>query len=102
MRIENIGTVIAERELDGLEDGKPCKITIKFGKPVQLQDDGSWYCPYSITTSNAERLFSGAGLDSLQALRIAISMAGAELATQYPSLQLRWSGDDDLGFGSQL
>ena len=102
MRIQNIGTVIAERHLDGVEDGTPCKVVVRLGKPVQNHDDESWYCPYSITTSKSERLFYGAGLDSLQALRIAISMVAAELNTLYSNLQLRWSGEEDLGFASQL
>ena len=100
--MEGIGTIIAERYLDGIENGVPCMVLVRFGKPVQKDDDGSWFCPYSITSSKGERLFYGAGLDALQALRIAISMVAAELATRYADLQLRWSGDEDLGFGPQL
>ena len=33
MKIEKIGTIIAERELDGRYSGKPCKLTVRFGKP---------------------------------------------------------------------
>jgi hypothetical protein len=100
MKIENIGTIVAERELDGQDNGKPCKVTVRFGKPFfdQSSDGSCWYCPYSITSPKGQRLFYGAGLDSLQALRIAISMAGAELTNLHSDLQLKWVGEDDLGF----
>jgi hypothetical protein len=102
MKVENIGSVIAERQLDGRENGRPCKVVVRFGKPVQDQGDGSWYCPYSVATENGERLFYAAGVDSLQALRIAISMVGSELSTLYSHLELTWGGEGDLGFSSQL
>ncbi|MFI5125609.1 MAG: DUF6968 family protein [Candidatus Acidiferrales bacterium] len=98
MRIEKIETVIAERELDGKRDGSPCKVVVRFGKPVRNEKDGSWCCPYSVISPMGERLFYGAGLDSLQALRIAISNVGAELKTLYSDLKLTWAGDEDLGF----
>jgi len=68
---------------------------------MPVQDEGAakcWYCPYSITTPKRERVFYGAGLDSIQAIRIALSNIGAELASQYPDLQLKWDGSGDLGF----
>jgi len=103
MKIESIGEVIAERELDGQLNGKACKVVVRFGKPFQDADDKScWYCAYSITTDNGERLFYGAGLDSLQALRIAIFNVGAELTTLYSNLNLKWAGEDELGFSSNL
>lgn len=102
MKIEEIGLVIAERQLDGIDDGKPCKVVVRLGKPFRRPDDDSWYCPYSIKTEKSERVFFGAGLDSLQALRIAISMVGAELTTLFSHLALKWADEDDLGFSSQL
>ena len=98
MKIESIGVVVAERELEGQGHDKPCKVVVRFGKPVQDEKDGSWYCPYSITSPKGERVFYGAGLDSLQALRIAISNVGAELTTLYSDLDLKWADESDLGF----
>ena len=98
MKIENIREVIAERELDGQANGKACKVAVRFGKPFQDANDKSWYCPYSIKTDSGERLFYGAGLDSLQALRIAVFNVGAELTTRYLNLSLKWVGEEDLGF----
>jgi hypothetical protein len=100
MKIEKIGAPIAERELDGQNGGKPCKVVVRFGEPFQDERADSWYCPYSITSPKGERLFYGAGLDSLQALRIAISNVGAELTSVYSDLKLRWADGEDLGFSS--
>jgi hypothetical protein len=97
MKIERIGTIIAERELDGQYNGSLCKVLVRFGKPFQNEDE-SWYCPYSVTSPAGERVFYGAGIDSLQALRIAISMVGAELKTVYAELNLKWANGGDLGF----
>ena|SRR5437867_3877761 len=101
-KIDEIGLVIAERQLDGVDDGKPCRVVVRFGKPFQHPDDDSWCCPYSIRTEKSERVFFGAGVDSLQALRIAISMVSAELTTLFSHLALKWAGEDDLGLSSQL
>jgi hypothetical protein len=98
MKVISLGTVVAERELDGQADGKPFKVIVRIGKPVQDRSDESWYCPYSITSPKGERLFYGAGLDSLQALRIAILNVGAELNTLYSDLNLRWASESGLGF----
>ncbi len=49
MKIVDIGVIIAEREIDGYMDDKPCKVVVKIGKPFIEEADGScWYCPYSI------------------------------------------------------
>jgi len=98
MKIEKIGTIFAERELDGRNKGSPCKVVVRLGRPVPNEKDGSWCCPYSVTGPVGERLFYGAGVDSLQALRSAISNVGAELKTLYSDLKLTWAGDEDLGF----
>lgn len=102
MKIEKIGAPIAERELDGQDGDKPCKVVVRFGKPFQDKKDDPWYCPYSITSPKGGCLFYGAGLDSLQALRIAISNARAELTSAYSDLKLRWADEEDLGFSSSF
>jgi hypothetical protein len=99
MKITQIGRVIAERILHGQVGGTPCEVVVRLGMPVQ--DEGAakcWYCPYSITTPENERVFYGAGFDSVQAIRIAFSNIGAELASRYPDMQLNWEGSVDLGF----
>jgi len=100
MSIDNIGTVIAECELDGQDGGAPCKVFVRFGKPFQNENDDSWCCPYSITSPRGERIFYGAGVDSLQALRIALANVSAELTTRYAGFRLKWLNETDLGLFS--
>ncbi|MFZ0334131.1 MAG: hypothetical protein WAN10_19210 [Candidatus Acidiferrales bacterium] len=97
MKPKGIGTVFAERELDGESNGSPCKVVVRLGKPFQNEDE-SWCCPYSVTSPAGERVFYGAGFDSLQALRAAMANVGAELKTVYAELKLKWANGDDLGF----
>jgi hypothetical protein len=99
MKIKDLGTIVAERVLEGQDKGNPCKVIVKIGKPFPDENgEGCWYCPYSIAAGDHERIFYGAGNDSLQALRITISNIGAELSTIYAGLNLTWMGETDLGF----
>ncbi len=100
MKIESVGTVIAERALDGQYRGKPCKVIVRVGKPFEDEQSEAWYCPYSVVSPKGERLFYGAGIDSMEALRIAISNVGAELATLCADMKLKWANMDDLVFMS--
>jgi hypothetical protein len=101
--IKELGTIIAERQFAGQENGTPCQIVVRIGKPFPDENqDGCWYCPYSITRASAQRLFYGAGVDSLQALRIAISMVEADLRGRYSDLKLEWMGESDLGLTGKL
>jgi uncharacterized protein DUF6968 len=103
LKLADIGTVIAERQLEGREDGKACNVIVRIGKPFHDEDNqGSWYCPYSIGVGSTQRLFYGAGIDSVQALRIAISMVETELTSTFRHLDLRWMGESDLGFSKEL
>ena len=103
LKLTNIGALIAERQLEGRENGKECSVIVKIGKPFQDEDNqSSWYCAYSIEVNSTQRLFYAAGVDSLQALRIAISMVETELTTTFRHLDLRWMGENDLGFSREL
>jgi hypothetical protein len=103
LNIQDIGTMIAERQFVGHADGKPCLVIVRIGKPfADEKQEGCWYCPYSITKEQDQRLFYGAGVDSLQALRIAFSNIEADLRNRYVGLNLEWMGDADLGLTGKL
>jgi len=98
LNIQDIGVIIAERKFDGDENGTVCHVVVKIGKPFpDGSHEGCWYCPYSIDRGTDQRLFYGAGVDSLQALRIAITMIDADLKSRYKDLNLTWMGEGDLG-----
>src|SRR5262249_240689 len=103
IKLTEIGPVIAERQLEGRENGNVCIVTVRIGKPFPDEEEQAcWYCPYSIDTSSSRRLFYGAGVDSLQALRITIPMIEAELTSKFSHLNLTWMGEHDLGFSKEL
>jgi len=103
LKIQDLGTTIAERILDGRENDNACTVTIRFGKPFpDEKEKDCWYCPYSILSGSDQRLFYGAGVDSLQAIRIAISMVKAELNNKYAHMNLTWMGEGDLGLENAL
>ena len=101
MKITDLGMIIGERELDGFTDGKPCTVKVKVGKPFPDPAGRPWYCPYCITTPKGETMHFAAGEDSLQALRLALFIIGAELDTIKTGLKLAWLGQNDLGFPNQ-
>jgi len=98
LNIRDIGTTIAERRFEGHATGGVCTVVVKLGIPFPDADnDGCWYCPYSISKGSDQRLCYGAGVDSLQALRIAISMIEVDLKSLYSDLRLTWMEDAELG-----
>jgi len=103
LKLTDIGTPIAERQLVGRENGRECNVIVRIGTPFHDENNqSSWYCPYSIEVGSTQRLFYGAGVDSVQALRIAISMIETELTNTFRHLDLRWMGESDLGFSKEL
>jgi hypothetical protein len=95
-RIE-LGEVIAERLLEGEHEGRSITVTVKVGKPVP-DPDGLWTCPYLISSPIKEKRFYAGGVDSVQALYLALHMIGAELRSGYREVRPRWYGREELGF----
>jgi len=97
MKIQ-IGDVIATRKLTGTWAGKPIDILVEVGKPVP-DPQGDWICPFRISGGPQQTLFYAAGLDSMQALYLALCMIGAKLGSEpYVQLSLKCDDSDDLGF----
>ncbi len=99
MKLENVGVVIASRELTLDETGK---VTVLIGKPQQFGDI-DWYCPYQIIGIRSGKVKRAEGVDSVQALVLALSIVGAKLycSQEYEAGRLSWDGGTvkgDLGF----
>ena len=99
MKLENLGIVIATRELilDRSE-----RVTVLVGKPQLFANGVDWYCPYQTLGIGSGGVRYGAGVDEIQALVLALSMVGAELycSEEYREGRLMWDcgRDGDLGF----
>ena len=92
MKIE-LGQVIAERQLRDL-DRPGVVVSIRLGLPCVFPDEprnGDHYCPYQITGAGDERVRYAGGVDSLQALELALLVLPSELkALQKTHPGLRW------------
>ncbi len=97
MNLQNLEYVIAVRELELDHDQK---ITIKIGKPEIYPEADHHYCPYQILGIGKESIRYANGVDSVQALLLALSKIGIELYTsdEVKTGKLKWLGMTDLGF----
>lgn len=101
MYLEELGEIIAVRDLTLTETGKEKQsVRVIAGKP-QFADSIGWYCPFQITGVGDEKIRYAAGIDAIQALQLVMVMIGANL--QYQNEQtggaLQWEGDNQGGLG---
>ena len=97
MKLVTVGKVIATRDLD-LEDGG--KVLITIGAPQQTPGHQDYYCPYMIAGLGDGKVRYAVGIDTLQALDLALRAIGSDLylSTEYTQGNLRYLGMRNLGF----
>jgi hypothetical protein len=74
-RPTELGEVIAERELTLEVEGKRRTVVVRFGKPVfppEPESGDPWWCPMQIEGLGPDKVTPFGGLDSLQALLLAV------------------------------
>ena len=98
MELDSIGQVIAERRLS-LDGGK---IVVRLGMPRRFPDSpDDCYCLFEIEGFGDLQRRYAAGVDSIQALRVAFKMIGTILHCHRQELGDRFywvERGDDLGF----
>lgn len=75
---EDIGHIIAERELDFKNDTGSKKVLLRIGQPVRSpvpKDGDPWWCPIFIEGLGDNKYQAIAGEDSLQCLLLALQYA---------------------------
>jgi hypothetical protein len=101
MKLDSLGEIIAERNLNIIGDEKR-KLIVKIGKPQTFPNSSDYYCPYQIIGLGKEKIRYAGGIDAVQSLILALKMIGADLYTspESQSGKLRWEGDEsgNLGF----
>lgn len=97
MQFDGIGEVIAIRQLE--LTGEPHReVSVKIGKP-ELSEHHDYYCRVQVAGIGKEQVHGIFGVDSVQALELAMRFLGAELQrlnTQHQG-RLRW-GDAPKGW----
>jgi len=97
LNLKELGVLIASRSLSFADRDD---ITILIGQPFIPPDyGGNFCCPYQIKGIGDEKIRYGSGIDSLQALYIALINISTDL---YPTEEARagkvtWQGERDLG-----
>ena len=102
MYLDDIGEIIAVRELYIVEEGEANKkARVVVGKPRPFTDSESYYCPFQIVGVGGEEIKYAAGIDALQSLQLVMVMIGATLEYLNKQLdeRLRWAGGSDGDFG---
>ena len=78
--IDELGEIIATRVLQLLDDaGNRRPVTVLIGKPQPSRGGSGYGCAFQIIGAGAQTTCVGHGSDSIQALRTAMILAGANL-----------------------
>jgi hypothetical protein len=97
-----LGAVVAKRRLHVA--GQPdLEVWVILGTPRPFPDapHGDYYCPYQITGIGDEKVRHAGGVDSLQALELALHILPTELDSlrkSHPGLRWEDSREGDYGF----
>ena|ERR1700679_847262 len=76
-----IGECFAERQLVlRASNGTEIPACVRIGRPVPTGDD--WICPYEVELGTKKLAFAVYGVDSLQALALALKILDIELETE--------------------
>jgi hypothetical protein len=97
VKLESVGRIIVTRELD-LEGGE--KVLVTIGAPQPTPGHSDYYCPYVIAGLGSAKVRYAIGIDTMQALDLALRTIGSDLysSTEYSEGHLRYLGMRNLGF----
>lgn len=88
------GPIMAERFFES--DGRAKAVRVRIRKPRRDPKTRDHWCSFEVSGEGEARGFMVWGVDSLQALQLAIRAAGELLREE--GLGLTWCGDSGLGF----
>jgi hypothetical protein len=82
LNIKEIDIVVASREMElRFEGGRTETFLVRVGMPYEYGDGFDWCCPYEIGTESNRKLRGIFGIDSTQALELAMKIIKVE--TEY-------------------
>ena len=78
-KIDDIGEIVAKRELVHISDeGARESVIVQIGRPIQIEGEDEFVCPYRVASGNYETYFWNVGIDSLQALDLSLKSIETE------------------------
>jgi hypothetical protein len=95
MKEHELGTVIARRVFDCGENN----VMLEIGAPYPIDKGPDCWCPYRITGMGDGVVKRIGGVDSVQALYLALQMAASDLYCSDAAREkvLQWAGQRNLG-----
>lgn len=80
-------------------DGTETLIKVKIGMPLlKSSTETVWRCRYQLTAPDISVTHTACGADAIQALYIALRLAGVELAILPYASELSWEDMPNFGF----
>lgn len=100
MRLERVGTVVAERILDLDVAGERHEVKVLIGTPRNIPGSDDFYCAYQVVGLMDGTVRYTEGVDGAQAMYLAMEAVGTLLAAtpEARSGRLTWYGERALGF----
>lgn len=93
--------VIAQRELTLTTPQGKSSVVMSIGRPALMKDGvGDWYCPYQVAGLDRDIQLFGVGVDSFQALAMAIAMLRDDAELFSREGNLRWLDEADPFFAT--
>jgi hypothetical protein len=98
---ESVGAVIAEREFVlARPSGRKARVTVRFGRPVigkGASRRDPWWCPVEVRGAGFDSFRPVAGIDSLQALILALEFISRVLPDEVEraGFRIEWLGDSE-------
>jgi len=78
------------------------EVVVTVGRPCPFDDNNDYYCPYSIEYGDFKKVSYAGGMDSVQALLLALKKIGSDLAhlAKTKGIPISWLPDTpgDTGF----
>jgi hypothetical protein len=82
------------------EDGTTGEVKLQIGKPYRVAESNSslmWRCPFQIIGVGSGKVHTAPGMDSLDALLLALRLAESYLLSERRREKITWLDDEDLG-----
>ena len=99
MELMDVGEIIGSRKYEIATTDGTGEVILYLGKPQPFPDSSGFFCPLQILGVGDEKVRYAGGVDGIQALQLALRMAGSLLDTLAPDVRgkLRWEGSNDFG-----
>lgn len=93
-----IHDMLAEREYEVQDTvgGAARKVVLRIGQP-RRDPHGDWMCPIQVVGLDYDNVMEVNGIDAVQALYLAMQIAGAKLTYPPRGVTVTWKGERNVG-----